>query len=140
MHLATSHVQWLMPLHTMLFINAFYMCCSLVDNTPPEIQFCPSNINREIPIGVTSTVVIWPMPLASDNSGQQPTVQASHTSGSTFQVGLTTVTYTFADAAGNTNVCRFDVSVTSGRESDRQELDSATATSPCCSNYFPFRY
>ncbi|XP_038066521.1 uncharacterized protein LOC119736577 [Patiria miniata] len=83
-----------------------------VDTTPPVVQNCPSNINQEIPIGITSTTVTWQQPFATDNSGQTPAVTSSHTSGSTFFVGSTTVTYTFTDQSSNSATCQFAVTVT----------------------------
>ncbi|XP_033625680.1 serine-rich adhesin for platelets-like [Asterias rubens] len=82
-----------------------------VDTVRPVIQFCPPNINREIPTGVTSVIVTWNQPTASDNSGQTPNMQTTHQSGSSFSVGSSNVIYTFTDAAGNDNTCSFNVIV-----------------------------
>ncbi|XP_071786035.1 uncharacterized protein [Asterias amurensis] len=84
-----------------------------VDTVPPEIQFCPQNINQQIQVGVPSVIVTWNQPTASDNSGQTPTVRSTHQSGSSFPVGTSTVTYTFADAAGNEATCSFNVNIVS---------------------------
>ena len=86
-----------------------------VDRVPPTIQGCPQNINEEVGLGTQFTTVTWVAPTATDDSGQTPTVIASHNPGSTFSVGTTTVTYTFRDQAANSNVCRFEVTVTPGR-------------------------
>ena len=63
-------------------------------------------------MGISSIVVTWGTPTAVDNSGQTPQVQPSHTSGASFTVGTTTVTYAFVDLSGNRNTCQFDVTVT----------------------------
>lgn len=61
-------------------------------------------------------IVTWNQPTASDNSGQTPNVQSTHQSGSSFPVGTSTVTYTFADAAGNEATCSFNVNIVSGKK------------------------
>jgi hypothetical protein len=79
------------------------------DTQPPSIT-CPANVVAIGAPGSTSVVVNYPPPTASDNC---PGVTASCTppSGSTFPVGTTTVTCTATDAAGNTAICSFTVSV-----------------------------
>ena len=93
-----------------------YSWCALADTIRPEIQFCPPNRIREIPTGITSTVVYWTQPSATDNSGQTPSMQSTHTSGTNFGIGTTSVVYTFTDASSNAATCRFDVTVISGEK------------------------
>ena len=64
-----------------------------------------------IPFGTTSVSVPWTEPTATDNSGMVPTVTQSHQPGDSFNVGTTTVSYTFTDLAGNQAQCSFTVIV-----------------------------
>lgn len=52
--------------------------------------------------------VTWVEPTFSDNV-QVKTVDKSHSSGSTFELGSTYVTYTAVDYAGNSAECKFVV-------------------------------
>ena len=61
--------------------------------------------------GQASAVVTWTEPTASDNSGFY-TITSSHSSGASFSIGITTVTYTVVDSAGNTAAYSFNVTVT----------------------------
>ena len=55
--------------------------------------------------------VTWTEPTATDNSGMTSTVTQSHQPGDSFNVGTTTVTYTFTDMAGNQAQCSFSVTL-----------------------------
>jgi hypothetical protein len=78
------------------------------DVTPPVISGCPANISLTAP-----GVATWTAPTATDNCAVTsliPTIA----SGSSFPVGITTVTYTAKDAANNMVTCSFTVTVASG--------------------------
>jgi hypothetical protein len=86
---------------------------TVVDNTPPVVSGCPSNISintgSSLTCGQTAT---WMAPTATDAcSGTVTNITNSHAPGATFPVGVTTVTYTFKDAALNTSTCTFTVTV-----------------------------
>ncbi|XP_071836035.1 uncharacterized protein [Apostichopus japonicus] len=81
------------------------------DVTPPVISGCPRDIFPTVQIGAQNGFAIWTEPTATDNSGTATLVSQSHPPGSSFLVGRTTVTYKFADPAGNEAVCTFDVIV-----------------------------
>ena len=53
----------------------------------------------------------WADPTSADNCGVT-SFTSSHSSGASFNVGTTTVTYTAQDAAGNTTTASFTVTVT----------------------------
>ena len=53
----------------------------------------------------------WVEPTATDNSGVPPTVTQTHRPGDSFPVGMTQVTYTFTDMAGNEAICVFSVTI-----------------------------
>ena len=60
--------------------------------------------------GSASAEVTWTEPTASDNSGIV-TLTSSHSPGSAFVIGTTTVTYTATDDASNTVSVTFTVTV-----------------------------
>jgi len=76
-----------------------------VNDTQPPLITCPPN---QTAVGTTGTVVTYPSPGVSDNC---PGVSAvcNPPSGSTFSLGITTVTCTARDAVGNTASCSFTV-------------------------------
>ncbi|PIK61977.1 putative hyalin [Apostichopus japonicus] len=80
------------------------------DTTPPEIPNCPNTIQETIELGSDDPIIVWVEPVATDLSGAS-VFSNSHTSGSTFQVGETVVTYLFSDPFGNMAVCSFSVVV-----------------------------
>ncbi|MDN5204999.1 HYR domain-containing protein [Fulvivirgaceae bacterium BMA10] len=80
------------------------------DNEDPVITGCPSNITISADAGVCTKNVTWTVPTATDNCGV-PTLTSTHNPGDNFPLGTTTVTYTATDAAGNTALCSFDVTV-----------------------------
>ncbi|MNS10466.1 HYR domain protein [compost metagenome] len=79
------------------------------DITAPVLAGMPSNITQASDAGSCDAVATWTAPTASDNCGV--TVTSSHNPGDTFPLGMTTVTYTATDAAGNTDVESFTVTV-----------------------------
>ncbi|XP_063951745.1 hyalin-like [Lytechinus pictus] len=90
----------------------FLVIVNPVDNTPPIIQNCPSQLSEEIGFGATSGVVSWPIVFASDNSGQVEVLRRSHNNGDIFPLGTAAVTIEFSDPSGNTALCSFSVTVT----------------------------
>src|SRR5207248_2743212 len=83
------------------------------DTQPPVIAGWPGNIGPvAMDAGVCGAVVSWTAPTATDNcAGATITQTAGLASGSLFPAGVTTVTYTATDAAGNTAACTFTVTV-----------------------------
>jgi HYR domain/Right handed beta helix region len=81
----------------------------VVDSEPPVIT-CPANVAVGTPSGQTSAVVTYPAPNVSDNSAVVTTI-CLPASGSSFPLGVTTVTCTATDVAGNKSSCSFTVSV-----------------------------
>ncbi|MFN8288054.1 MAG: LamG-like jellyroll fold domain-containing protein [Chitinophagales bacterium] len=80
------------------------------DNQLPQFSGCPSNIVNCNP------VISWTAPIASDNCSILSVVQTSSpttglSSGSTFPVGVTTITYTATDVNSNISNCSFTVTV-----------------------------
>ena len=87
--------------------NAITSCQATVtvsDNILPVISNCPDSINNNC-----SAIAAWTAPTASDNCNV--TLDANHISGSLFPTGVTPVTYTATDDAGNMVTCVFNVTV-----------------------------
>ena len=70
-----------------------------------------SDINQNTEPGESYATVTWTVPTATDNSGNPPTVTASHTPGQ-FDIGTYTVVYTAKDAADNTAMLSFIITIT----------------------------
>lgn len=80
----------------------------VIDTTSPVFSNCPTVITA-VAGANCSAPVTWSAPIATDNC--QVSITSSHSSGHVFPKGVTTVTYTATDAAGNTTRCEFDVTV-----------------------------
>ena len=84
---------------------------TVVDNIAPVIS-CNENISVDVEFGVTSAVVNYNAPTATDNCpGTTIAQREGLSSGSEFPVGTTTNTFIVTDAAGNTATCSFTVTV-----------------------------
>ena len=94
---------------------------TVTDTTNPTIT-CPANQTVNAAAGASSAVVNYPAPVATDN---QPgvTVNCTKASGSSFNVGNTTVTCTATDTSNNTASCSFNVNVVG---SNSMHLSSST--------------
>lgn len=78
------------------------------DKMLPDISGCPADITIEAGASCQSGIS-WTPPTASDNCSV--TLSESHSPGSIFPLGTTTVTYTATDPAGNTRTCSFNIIV-----------------------------
>ena len=80
-----------------------------VNDTQPPTITCPANITVQTAPNATSTIVTY----AATGSDNCPSSVLSYTpaSGSTFNLGTTTVTGKNTDASGNTATCTFTVTV-----------------------------
>ncbi len=90
-------------------------CTTIVtveDNLPPQIV-CPNDIVIDTEPGSCEATVFFGSASAYDNcSGFIPTTQtAGPPSGSTFPIGVTTITFMATDASGNTSSCSFTITV-----------------------------
>ena len=88
---------------------------SKADNIPPVIT-CPDDITQTVSTGnQNGAVIFWSPPVASDNSGEAPTVtivsNPDRISGSLFEFREHTVIYQASDSQGNTATCSFTVTV-----------------------------
>ncbi|WP_092647434.1 HYR domain-containing protein [Jannaschia faecimaris] len=80
------------------------------DTTPPTITNVPSDITQSTDAGVATAVVSWTEPTYDDNVGVTSS-GCSPVSGSTFNLGATSVTCTAFDGAGNSAIASFFVTV-----------------------------
>lgn len=81
------------------------------DHELPSIN-CPVNISVNA-TSAAGAVVTYTAPVGTDNCpGSTTVLTAGYASGSTFPIGITTVTHTVTDASGNTAECSFTVNVT----------------------------
>jgi peptidoglycan/xylan/chitin deacetylase (PgdA/CDA1 family) len=90
-------------------INVTYINPCDTDTVKPVFTNCPNNII--LTTSGTNAIANWTAPTATDNCTATPSVIGSHTSGTTFPTGLTTVTYTATDAKNNVETCSFGVKV-----------------------------
>ncbi|MDB4678451.1 HYR domain-containing protein, partial [bacterium] len=89
---------------------------TVTDSEDPEIT-CPANVSLQASSGSCSAVVSYSTPTATDNcSVSIVSLTSGSASGSSFNVGASTVTWTATDAAGRTDVCSFTVTVTDGQD------------------------
>ena len=93
------------------FVLFCFVLFSISDNEIPVFSVASiSDINQNTDSGKAYASVTWTVPTASDNSGNAPTVTASHTPGQ-FPIGTYTVVYTAKDGADNTATLSFTIVV-----------------------------
>jgi gliding motility-associated-like protein len=81
------------------------------DTQAPTIANCPTNIALTNDPGVCGAVVSWAPLLITDNCDTSLNIVQTHYSGQVFPIGVTTVSYTVTDDAGNVSVCSFNIEV-----------------------------
>ena len=92
-------------------IEFLFYCISIsIDNEAPVISSTSSQ-NAYTDTGSSMVEVSWPLPTASDNSGEGVTLTSDYSPGDSFPTGNTTVTYTATDVYGNVATSSFEVKV-----------------------------
>ena len=92
---------------------------------------CPSTIYMDLTnTAATCFLANWKTPVATDNCST-PRVTSNFNSGTCFPVGLSVVTYTAADAQGNTAACSFVVIIT---KSTSCAVSNNVVTKSCSNN------
>ncbi|XP_072177721.1 hyalin-like [Diadema setosum] len=91
------------------------MTCSftvyVTDMEEPTIS-CPDNISTTTTPGMSTGLVNWTLPEASDNSGNVNVIRDTNgTTADIFPIGISRVWYTALDDAGNRNNCSFVVTI-----------------------------
>jgi hypothetical protein len=97
------------------------------DVIAPTISGCPSNLS--LTTTAASTTASWTAPTATDACGAA-TLTSNFNSGASFPIGSTTVTYTARDAANNSAVCSFTVTVTQNGGGPLPDLNVINLTVP----------
>lgn len=88
------------------------MDVTVEDTEAPIFTFCPTDTVLNSDTGLCGAVYIYSMPTFTDNCpGATQQLTSGLPSLSIFPVGTTTVEYTATDAAGNTSICSFTVTV-----------------------------
>jgi uncharacterized repeat protein (TIGR01451 family) len=82
-----------------------------ITDTQAPVLTCSSNLNLNADAGHCSRSNVTFNVTANDNCDGPVTVVSVPASGSTFPVGVTTVTNTASDSHGNTSVCAFTVTI-----------------------------
>src|SRR5690606_36824083 len=80
----------------------------VTDQLAPTISNVPANITVSSDAGSCDAVVNFTAPTVNDNC-TGATLNASHTSGSVFPIGTTTVVFTAVDGANNTTMASFTI-------------------------------
>ena len=78
---------------------------SIGDDSAPVITNCPGDITLTVP----NTTYTWTLPDVTDDCGA--TLTSDIANGSSFSLGVTTVTFSAIDDCGNISTCSFDVTV-----------------------------
>ncbi|MCB9284039.1 MAG: HYR domain-containing protein, partial [Lewinellaceae bacterium] len=84
------------------------------DVEAPHFTLCPEDIEVAVDVDECGAYVNWQGPEAEDNCAATvaQTDASGLTTGDMFPVGVTTIEYTATDAAGNSTICTFTVTVT----------------------------
>ncbi|GAB4319606.1 MAG: hypothetical protein Kow0074_09310 [Candidatus Zixiibacteriota bacterium] len=86
------------------------------DTEAPVLAGCPSNISVQEDSPGGGAVVNFATPTATDNCDADPAITQieGDPSGSTFPVGVHTISFEAQDQCGNTDTCSFTIEVTAG--------------------------
>ncbi|MBX2890181.1 MAG: HYR domain-containing protein [Saprospiraceae bacterium] len=84
---------------------------TVVDNDPPYLS-CPFDIVVDTDPGLCSAVVNWSTPTTHDNCGDPTLAQTGGLpNGSAFPKGVSVISYSSTDDAGNVTTCSFSITV-----------------------------
>ncbi|MFL5741115.1 MAG: HYR domain-containing protein [Flavisolibacter sp.] len=101
--------------HTLIATNTNGGCQASIQATvlaPPSLSACPADITVSNDPGKCGAIVNYAAPSATAGCGSASLSQTGPVSGSLFPTGITVVTFTLKDAAGNTlTSCSFKVTV-----------------------------
>lgn len=97
-----------------------------IEDTAPSLVSCPADMT----VNGETTPVTWSAPTVTDACGNA-VLTSSHSSGSTFPCGVTTVTYTLTDNCGNVETCDFTVTVNCTAGSSGFTNCPSNMTLPC---------
>ncbi|XP_072036584.1 hyalin-like isoform X3 [Amphiura filiformis] len=95
-----------------------------MNNEMPEFESCPANQASYTDHRQPTAMIEWLEPVATDNSGDSPTVICDHQSGTRFAIGQVLVTCTAFDGYGNSKSCTFYIDV---KDNEMPEFKSCPA-------------
>jgi hypothetical protein len=104
------------------------------DVIDPTINNTPANITQTADAGTCGALINFTAPTVTDNC-TGATLASSHTSGSVFPVGTTTVSYTATDGAGNTTQTSFDITITDDEKPIVLSVPANDTVGPCNAAY-----
>ena len=84
----------------------------IVSDTEFPVIVCPASISNSTAASLATFTATYAAPAATDNVGISGVPSCSYPSPNAFPVGITTVTCTAQDQAGNSKSCSFTVSIT----------------------------
>ncbi|MEC9475648.1 MAG: HYR domain-containing protein [Planctomycetota bacterium] len=101
------------------------------DGEGPTFDTQVANIAAPTNLGICSAQIFWTEPTAVDNC-TAATITRTHSPGSFFDVGVTTVTYTASDGSGEVAVQSFTVTIEDGEAPDlfQMPLDIVVPNTP----------
>ncbi len=111
--------------------DPYFQSVEVLDRTVPTISHLPNTVRATTTGG--SAVVKFVLPVAFDSVDGPVAVTTSRQSGSVFPVGISTVTFTATDRAGNKATAILEIQVTTGT-SDSQTGGDADSTAPFLAN------
>lgn len=82
-----------------------------IDTTPPEFAGCPEDLTWYAARSEMTASVYWDLPTVTDNLDSLPVLVATAAPGDVFPLGETVVSYEATDAAGNTTLYSFVITV-----------------------------
>ena len=127
---------WLVAIDSSGNDDSVQVALTFLDTLLPEIV-CPDDILVDNDPGQCGAVVNFNLPQATDNCSIDSTVQIDTTglvSGSTFPVGITTLTFVAYDPSGNTDTCSFSIEV----QDVEDPVISCPSDTSICDSVFTF--
>lgn len=83
---------------------------TVTDDEDPVVVNCPSPISQNSDPGDCGAIVSWVIPSFTDNCGA--TISGTANPNTFFPVGVSNVSYTVVDNAGNLSTCSFSITIT----------------------------
>ncbi|PIK60260.1 putative hyalin-like [Apostichopus japonicus] len=114
---------WVQQKYFVYYFNGNFELCKLfvtvleVGPLPSSvIDVCPVDIATTIELGTPNVQVSWIEPVPTGVPVAVTLMENTHSPGDLFMLGMTTVSYLFQDAQGNSLACEFVVTVVAGKK------------------------
>ncbi|XP_041467361.1 hyalin-like [Lytechinus variegatus] len=112
---------------------------SVLDKEEPVIHYCPPSMSVSMETGQDYGMVSWVAPIVTDNSNRVTMTfneANAWTNPDNFPEGITSLSYTAEDAAGNTATCMFTIAVTDNEEPVIRNCPSSMSVSMETGRYY----